>query len=209
MGTKEKILIRAGELFQYMGVKNVTMDYLAADLGMSKRTIYERFRQKEQLVIETLQDMIKRENEHLLEIIDQADHVIEALFLIIAYKQHKREGQPVIFHQDIKKYLPQLQALYYTKVEDLRRYSPSFIMIEKGIKEGVFKDDLNVRLVDNFIQELIAIMHNSMRIESLKPAEGEVLYNIFLPYFRGICTPKGVLLMDAFFGKIDDKRKAV
>lgn len=209
MGTKEKILFRAGELFQYMGVKNVTMDYLAADLGMSKRTIYERFRQKEQLVIETLHDMIKRENDELLGIIKQADHVVEALFLIIQHKQQKRASQPMIFHQDIKKYLPQLQALYYTKVEDLQRYSPSFILIEKGIKEGVFKADLNIRLVDNFIQELIAIMHNSIRIESLKPADGEVLYNIFLPYFRGICTPKGVLLMDAFFEGVDDQREAV
>lgn len=202
METKEKIMTRAGELFKYMGLKNMTMDFLAADLEMSKRTIYERFRHKEQLIIETLHHLLKLENKEMLKIIDETEHVIEALFIIINHKRELRMSCPEIFHQDVKKYIPQLQQVYYANINELQQLSPSFILIEKGIREDVFRKDLSVQHVDSFIQDLLGIFHNSSRIGSLKPTEEEILRNAILPYFRGLCTKKGVELMDAYFEKI-------
>lgn len=57
MEAKEKILLKASELFLGMGVKNVTMDYIASEVGVSKCTIYELFRDKDDLVIQSLREI--------------------------------------------------------------------------------------------------------------------------------------------------------
>ncbi|MGB4204082.1 MAG: TetR/AcrR family transcriptional regulator [Bacteroidales bacterium] len=62
METRERILAKASEMLTSLGVRNVTMDALSASLGMSKRTIYEHFRDKEELVIESIRYMITEHN---------------------------------------------------------------------------------------------------------------------------------------------------
>jgi len=76
--------------------------------------------------------------------------------------------------------------------------------LERGIKEGVFKEGINIKIVDSFLQDLMVTMHKSQRIVLLKPNEREILENIFIPYFKGLSTPKGIELMDEFFGKLEE-----
>jgi AcrR family transcriptional regulator len=80
METKERILIKAGELFRGLRIKNVTMDSLASDLGISKRTIYECFSHKDDLVISTMLYYIQNENEELSKIVNESKHVVEATY---------------------------------------------------------------------------------------------------------------------------------
>ncbi len=203
MEIREKVLQRASEMFRTMGVKNITMDNLAADLGMSKRTIYEMFDQKERLVMESIHYMILEENAELRKIIDSSEHVVEALFYIIRRKKEHRRTYPHVFVEDIKKYLPKVQALFFSNHEDLKKYSASYILLERGMNEGIFRKDIKIELVDNFLQEIISLIHNSQRILALKPKDSELLNSIFIPYFRGLCTTKGLNLMTKFFEELN------
>lgn len=196
---KEKVLRYASERFVAIGIRNVTMDELAADLGMSKRTIYELFGQKDKLVLESIHFMIMNEHLHMKQVIEESDHVVEALFLILRRKKEVSRSYPKVFIEDIKKYLPRVHAMFYADREALKKYSASFILLEKGIREKIFRQDLHVELVDNFLQEMISLIHNSPRILSFQPTDTDLLNNIFIPYFRGICTTKGLQLMDKFF----------
>lgn len=199
MDNKEKVLKRASEMFRTMGVKNITMDNLAADLGMSKRTIYEMFSQKDQLVMESIHYMIMEENAELRKIIDSSEHVVEALFYIIRRKKEHRRTYPHVFVEDIKKYMPKVQSMFFSNHENLKKYSASYMLLEKGTKEGIFRKDIQIELVDNFLHEVISLIHNSQRILALKPEDSALLNSIFIPYFRGLCTPKGSALMTKFF----------
>ncbi len=204
MSVKEKIVNTAAELFLKMGIRNVTMDQLAAEVGISKRTIYECFNDKEEIILETLHHMTIQENNELLAIMERSEHVVESLFLIMKRKQWIRNEKPELFRLDMKKYVSKLQQLYYSRTEDLKHYSVSYILLERGVEEGIFRKDLNIQLVDAFFQDMIGIVLNSQRISVLNPTEIELSYNIFLPYFRGICTPKGLKLMDTFFEQNHD-----
>lgn len=112
MDTKEKILKRSAELFPLMGIRNVTMDYLALDLNISKRTIYELFEDKKDLVLQCIGEMILNNNKLLLQIIEQTENVIQALFLIIQQEEEQRRGFNPVFVEDVKKYLPELNISF-------------------------------------------------------------------------------------------------
>lgn len=206
MELREKILKHASEKFRLMGIKSITMDSLAGELGMSKRTLYEIFRQKDDLVIESIRAMIISDNNEMLKIIEQSVHVVEALYFIMKRQKELRDTYSASFQEDIKKYLPAIQESLFADRQKLQKYSASFVLLERGKKAAIFRPEINVELVDSFIQEMLTIIHNSARILALKPAESEMLNNIFIPYFRGLCTNKGVELMDKFFVEINENK---
>jgi len=199
MNTKEKILQHASMRFLSVGIRNVTMDSLASELAISKRTIYELFTDKDTLVIESIRHMIIENNEVLLKIIESTDNVIEAIFIIIKRQEQIRKEYPTVFVEDVKKYFSDVQASFYSSKSDLKQFSITYPLLEKGIMQGIFRDDLKIELVDNFIQEIISMVHTSDRIRCLNPADIEVFYNIFLPYLRGISTGKGLGLINKYF----------
>jgi len=113
MDTKEKILQRTGELFRMMGMKSLTMDFIAADLGISKRTLYELFSDKDSLMLHTIDYMIMESNKRLLDLMKGTENVIEAIFVIIVEQQRQMmESSPVII-EDFQRYIMRLKSSYY------------------------------------------------------------------------------------------------
>lgn len=204
METREKILAKASEMLLSLGIRNVTMDLLSESLGMSKRTIYEHFRNKEELVIESIHFIIVENNKELLEIIESSENVVEAIYLITLRQEQYRREFPKDFVEDIKKYFPLVQASFFSNKDRLKQFSASYTLLEKGLKEEIFCKDLRIDLVDNFIHEIISMIHTSDRIRLLKPSDREVACSIFIPYLKGICTAKGLKLMDKYFDELSD-----
>lgn len=204
METREKILAKASEMLLSLGIRNVTMDLLSESLGMSKRTIYEHFRNKEELVIESIHFIIVENNKELLEIIESSENVVEAIYLITLRQEQYRREFPKVFVEDIKKYFPLVQASFFSNKDRLKQFSASYTLLEKGLKEEIFCKDLRIDLVDNFIHEIISMIHTSDRIRLLKPSDREVACSIFIPYLKGICTAKDLKLMDKYFDELSD-----
>lgn len=204
METRERILAKASEMLMSLGVRNVTMDALSASLGMSKRTIYEHFRDKEELVIESIRYMIIEHNKELVKIIESTENVVEAIYQITMREEIHRREFPKVFVEDIKKYFPIVQATFYSGKDRLKQFSASYTLLEKGLKEEIFRKDLRIDLVDNFIHEIISMIHTSERVRQLKPTDREIACSIFIPYLRGICTMKGLKLMDKYFNELSD-----
>jgi AcrR family transcriptional regulator len=203
MEAKERIKERAGELFSSIGIKNLTMDALALDLGISKRTIYEHFKDKDDLVIQVIEHQIITNNQVFLEIISKAGDVIEALFLIIRQEHERFRNINPVYKEDLKKYFPRINECFYQDNEKLKEFSASYTLLEKGKSDGVFRSDLNIEIADNFLHELIIFLHNSERIRLMNLKEEAVLEFIILPYFRGICTRKGQELMERYFNQVE------
>ncbi len=203
MDTKEKILQRTGELFRMMGMKSLTMDFIAADLGISKRTLYELFSDKDSLMLHTIDYMIMESNKRLLDLMKGTENVIEAIFVIIVEQQRQMmESSPVII-EDFQRYIMRLKSSYYDNREKCREFSVSYTLLERGIREGIFREELNIDLVDTFILEMIIMFHSSHALKMMKMTRKEALENIFMPYFRGISTPTGVGLIDMYVLKIN------
>jgi TetR/AcrR family transcriptional regulator, cholesterol catabolism regulator len=185
-----------------MGMKSLTMDFIAVDLGISKRTIYELFKDKDELLLHAIEFWIKSNNAMLMHFVDQTDNVIEAIFVIIDHQHKQMTSQNLVIFEDLKKIFVRLNASWHTNREKCREFSVSYALLERGKKDGVFRDELKIDVVDTFIFELVNLFHSSEGIRLMKLNKKDALENIFLPYFRGICTVNGQALIDSYLHKL-------
>ncbi len=201
MEIREKIVTTAADMFISLGVKNVTMDALSSRLNMSKRTLYEHFKDKNELAIECIVYLISQTHSENLQIINDSSNVVEAMYFIMQKQNQRRAQMPEVFKNDLEKYfaLAKTRTLERNSKENI--LSPPMALLEKGIKEGIFRNDLRLDLVDSYIFEMVTLVHESKLISMLKPNDEEVMNSIILPYFRGLCTPKGAELMHRYFDK--------
>ena len=198
METEERILSLTLELFKMRGIRKITMDQIASELGMSKRTIYELFRDRDNLIFKTLEYGMMKERNDLMKIISEASNVIEALYLIGKDGQMKRSRINVLFFEDIRKYY-----MHYFENSPhnrgIQNDDITYMLLERGMKEGIFFSDLNMDVINVFIQELMNLAHNPEILPASMDRENLIIRNIFLPYFRGISTPKGRELLESYF----------
>ena len=77
---KEKIIAESIDLFMTYGLKSVTMDDIAKHLGMSKKTIYQHFKDKEDIIIQATNEVFNAENRMMCAIEDEAENAVEQLY---------------------------------------------------------------------------------------------------------------------------------
>lgn len=157
---KETILKKAGEIFLKYGFKSVTMDDIANDLGISKKTIYKYYKNKVELVDEVVgyfhEDMHKTINN----ICALGHNAIEENFEIKkVFKEMFKNSDDSPMYQ-LEKYYPKT----YKKIID-----SEFVVfkdciatnLKKGIQEGLYRKDINIELVTKFYFSLMLSLHNS------------------------------------------------
>ena len=203
MDYRERILARTAELFQIMGIKALTMDFIAVDLGISKRTIYELFRDKDELLLHAVEYWIRSNNSRMKEMLEKTDNAIEAIFVMIDHQHKQMKAQNLIIFEDLKKYFVRLNASWHANREKCREFSVIFALLERGKKEGFFRNEIKIDIVDTFLFELVNLFHTSEAIRLMELDRQAAMDNIFLPYFRGICTVSGQKLMDSYLHKLE------
>lgn len=204
MTQREKIIEAAMEAFTLKGIKSVTMDSIAQSAGVSKRTVYELFQDKDALVVETIGQMITDHNKNMIEIIGNTSNVIEAMFIIMEKEANRKLTTSPLLHEDMKKYYSMVNEAYFSQPEKICEYSATYTFLQKGIEQGLIREELRIDFVDSFLHELIGIAHNSDRLKLLKPTKQTFMDNVFMPYFRGICTRKGLNLMEKYFENLTE-----
>ena len=197
MDYKQRIIEEAAVMFRTYGIKSVTMDLLATHMGISKRTIYEVFKDKDELPAGVLKWMTVRQREVMEKALNETDNVIEAIFRMMnTMMEHFKSMSPAFqmdikrYHMDIAKKLENHDQLPYVKNNE--------IIIEKGIKDGVFRKDIDVKMINKCMLE-VAKMSNDREI--FPPDDfmsADVIRNVYINYLRGICTQKGLDLIDFY-----------
>lgn len=203
MDTRIRILKTAGILFGRMGIRAITMDTIAQELGISKRTIYELFSDKDTLLEQSIVEGLKLHKEQLLTQINEADNVIFAIINFVRSHHKIMSKVNPLFFYDLKKYHPNVFRKINEKGE-LRDFRISKTLLEKGVKDGTFINDLNIDLANKFFHEVMDFCKPDGDVGE-KYQVKDIANTIFLPYLRGICTQKGLKLLDdtEFYKNID------
>jgi TetR/AcrR family transcriptional regulator, cholesterol catabolism regulator len=195
MKIKERIITEAGTLFTRYGIRSITMDRLAEEMGISKRTIYENFTDKDTLLMEVIRYFKSRQLAEAKEIILQSENVIVALFtLLTGMVRTMKQVNPLFFH-DIKRY----HAMTFRKMQekgDLRDHSITERILHEGIEQDIFRDDLNMELVNLTIHKLFNLFSPDSSFTTLGFHRAELFDNIIIPYLLGIATEKGRKLIE-------------
>ncbi|MFH1195555.1 MAG: TetR/AcrR family transcriptional regulator [bacterium] len=188
---KQKIIDRANELFKQFGFHKVTMEEIASDIGISKKTLYKHFANKEQVIKEivfsnkcVVDEFIENlVNDSSLQVIEK----LKRLLNFIAQQANKLEGQMI---KDLMKIHPQI----WKDIDEFRTkraYKHLAILINDGIKEKIFRNDVHPEV---FIILYVSAIHSIINPDTLSKlpiSSTEAFGDIMKILFDGIFTTEG------------------
>lgn len=141
-------------VFLRLGFKSVTMDEVARQLKMSKKTLYKYFSDKNDLVAQTIQLGIEKDKEQIRALNSQSENAVEELLLVSKYiAQKTRQVHPSIFF-DLEKYYPESWQLF-TRFREEYTYQCMMDNLERGKQEGYYRTALPTAMIARFF---IAVM---------------------------------------------------
>lgn len=185
---KEKIITKASELFLKLGFKSVTMDDIAADMCISKKTIYKYFSNKEILIEESTAIMHQEVYAMIQGIIANKHNAIEENFEIRKkFKEMFQTTETSPIYQ-LKKHYPEIHSGMIAR--EINECSSLFRQnIQKGMEQKLYRQDINIEAYIRFYYELIFSIHGNTRSEK----EVHELERIALEYHtRAMATPAGL-----------------
>lgn len=188
---KESILTKSTDMFLTHGFKSVTMDEIASEMGISKKTIYQHFSNKNSLVEAVSLQLFETISCGIDSIYEMDKDPIDELFLIKDFILKNLKDESVSPIYQLQKYYPKihktLMVKQFEKMDDCVVGN-----INKGIEQGLFRKELNVDLIVRFYY---AGMTSLKDVEIFDPIKfgTKLLQTEYLEYhLRGICTQKGI-----------------
>jgi AcrR family transcriptional regulator len=195
------ILSKVRELYTRFGIKSITMDDVAKELGISKKTLYQHVTDKEDLVGKYIDNEIEFRQKQICECFKVGYNAIEELFEISFFMNKlMREQNPATEH-DLKKYYPeQYQKILNVKREGMVKYI--LLNLEKGKNEGLYRENMD----DEVIARLYLSHSESIAFSSLYTVEELTSIKIFIEllshHIRGIATAEGIKELEKNIKKI-------
>lgn len=194
MEVRERILVESGQLFGKYGIRTMTMDALAEEMGISKRTIYERFKDKDTLLMEVIRYYKDKTTEESIRLIEQSDNAIEAFFRIIKMTIGQMMRMSPAFFHDFRKY-HQKVFKEFAEPGEIRDLSITRKLLETGIDQGVFRDDIDIDIVNRTLQTLFDLFGHDSKMVDAGYDRKLMFDHIIIPFFRGISTKQGRKLL--------------
>jgi len=195
MEIRERIIEEATRQFLQYGVRNVTMDGIAASLGMSKRTVYELFKDKTSLVhscLEVLSEKHKSKNE---EIQHSSKNVIETIFAFMQEGIKAMNAIIPVFFRDLEKLYPKTwDNLRMENEKEALNLSQE--LLHKGISEGLFRQEINISIVAKLFYQQMNLLADEKIFPRNEYNYSDVFQSLTINFMRGISTTKGIELID-------------
>ncbi len=196
---RERIIEHAMEMFATQGIKSVRMDDIASQLGMSKRTLYELFGDKEELLYLSMSRYVQLEAQRHSELAKKGSNVLDSLFIVLSYIVDKSAVSTRLMN-NLHKFYPNVcekiaMESHQTRTENIRH------MISRGVEQGLFVDSFDPDFAISALYHM-ASMQIDYRDRLLHGMdEQSALIHIICIFFRGISTAKGMTLVDEFLKK--------
>lgn len=179
------------DLFSQYGIKRVSMDDIARNLGISKRTLYSVFSDKETLLLES----IIYTTDRMIVILDELEKcdctTIDIVLLFHEEVMKRPRWYSKQFYEDLKKFPNAFQRREADKTLFADR---CLKLLNRGIGEGVIREGLNLEILSLLAKEQFKMTHPSKSFSHLSNAE---VYNtVLITFLRGISTDKGNEILD-------------
>jgi AcrR family transcriptional regulator len=187
---KDEILQTALTQFLKYGIREMSIQKLIAPLGISTKTVYKYFKNKEEL-LENALHLHYAQQFQMLEKLSEDQNVV-SLILDVWYKAFEMEYKVTnTFFQDLNYYYPELERKIQASIA--AKFAKQFVqIIQKGIDEGVFQDNIIPAVIMESIYVLYDATVRTERYKQFRVSPFEVLLNTIVIYIKGFCTTKGI-----------------
>ena len=188
---KGRILETAMKAFLEQGIKAVKMDDVAQMLGISKRTLYEIYKDKEELLYQGIMLFDQNSKRSMAAFVEQASSVMD--IIIEAYQRRVVRTGSVnpLFYEDIQKY-PRIVEYLNKEREHARNQFLGFM--QRGVREGYFRQDVDYTLIGQMFSAINDYIRSQHMLKNYTIKQ--LFTNILLVPLRGFCTDKGLQVIE-------------
>jgi hypothetical protein len=197
MDVKERILVKSEEMFMQFGIRSVSMDDIANNLGMSKKTLYQYFADKDELVDAVIEGHINGVEEKCLGCRQDASDAIHEIFLSMEYITEELSNMNPMLLYDLEKF-------HYRSFQRFKAYKDKFLAemikknIEWGIKDELYRTDFTVDVLCKFRVESMMIPFNVVVFPPGKFKLASLSEEIIQHFVYGLATIKGHKLIQKY-----------
>jgi len=197
MSQTERIIAGGEELFLKAGIKSVTMDDIAKHLGMSKKTIYQFFSDKNELVVALVKKKLQEDEDQMCDIIKQSGNVIEKMINMMKCSEEIFSRiNPIVIH-DLQKYHAEAWKQFQDFKSGVLMHTLEELLIE-GKNQGYIRPDIDVKIIARM---RVLQVEQGFNTTVFPVAEFNIwkVQQQFLEHFNyGICTMKGYKLLNQY-----------
>ena len=197
MDTGEKIIVKAGELFMQYGIKSISMDEVARNLGISKKTLYQHVDNKADLIQKVMMTHITQEKLAIEAIHKAANDAIDEMMQISRFVNEliQKVNPSVIY--DLKKYYAKgwelMESLHFEHTYTIIKEN-----IEKGVEEGLYRSDLDADIIAKLYIGRMDIVVDKNLFPIGKYTISQIHNNAIMYHLYGIMTSKGIELFEKY-----------
>lgn len=191
----KNILEKVRELYVRYGIKSVTMDDVARELGISKKTLYQHVIDKNDLVYKVFELEINDSSKKFECSFNSESNAIEQIFDVHKWVVGRMKVYSPVSDYDLKKYYPDL----YRKIDSVRReriYDFVINNLKKGKAEGLYRSDLDIDIISKIHVSRIQNTFDSDLLTNEEKTSLKVFYEFFIYHIRGIASEKGIQLLE-------------
>jgi len=198
----EKILGKVSVLYRKYGIKSVTMDDVAHQLGISKKTLYQYVNDKTELVKKVVEHTRQCNISGMENLSAAGENAIEQLIKVSQRVNTIMKDHSPSYEYDLRKYYPDIYGNLMSAKRKLM-YESMIANIRQGKKEGIYREELD--------EEIISKLH-LLRIENIQSSEifkeeemqsSKFFRELFVYHIHGLATLKGLEVLNKNMGKLD------
>ena len=200
----KNILLKVRELYMKYGIKSITMDDVAKELGISKKTLYQFVTDKDDLVGKFIENEIALKQEEMFKCFKIGFNAIEELFEISIFMNRMMREQNPATEYDLRKYYPH----HHQKIVKSRRermYNYILLNLKKGKEEGLYREGMN----EEVIAKLYLSRSENIQFNELFTVEEFTSVKLFVElltyHVRGIATEKGIIVLEKKIKELETK----
>ena len=190
LNQRKHIVEQAFSTFKQRGFKNVTMDDISRQVGISKKTLYELFKHKDDLVEAVVQYVIHNNTCQIENTATPSNNAIEHNIQMMLYLDRFVGGMNPVCFIDLQRYYP-------VAFQHLTQHRTQFVEqsilhnLKQGIEEGLYRPDIDVQIIARYRTESIFLVIQQQWFSNLDYDASKINYQIFIHYMYGLCTMKG------------------
>lgn len=193
---EEEILRKATEVYMKYGIRSVTMDDIARELGISKKTIYQYFKDKDDLVERAVSNYIKSQENKIDmccngEGMNAIDQLLEISKSLISH--HSRINHSMIY--DLQKYHPRAWDLIINFRKE-HAYTNIYNNLLLGIQEELYCKEQKADIIAHLYVSKMEIAFNELMNETRQYSFEEVFNSLFIYHIRGVSNARGLKYLD-------------
>ena len=190
METNTRILVFAESLFMQRGIRAVSMDEIAVGLGMSKKTLYQYFPDKDELVDAVVAAHLARMQADARQWREQAQDAVHEMFITMERIQlHLSNMNPILLH-DMQKFHPRAFQRF-REHKDVFLFDLVRANLQWGISEGYYRSDLDTDVLCRFRLASMMIPFNTDLFPPQQFNLGKLSQTLLLNFVFGLATEKG------------------